>query len=378
MNGPDLSVAPVKVQCHVFRYKASIPVVASFGSMTERPALLVRVEDATGAYGWGEAWCNFPQPGAEYRRQLIESILGPLLIREEYATPREAFERLCRATSILALQSGELGPFAHAIAGIDLALWDLVARRTGEPLWRLLGGKSDSIGVYASGLNPVGAREVIMRKREQGYQSFKLKIGFGVQQDLANLNEVCDAAGDAATLMVDANQGWSLPQASEMVEHLNAFDLAWIEEPLRADRPWDEWITLKSRSRAPLAAGENIAGQASFATLLACKAVDVVQPDAAKWGGVSGCSELIPQILDAGLRYCPHYLGGGIGLLHSAHLLAASGSAGLLEVDANENPLRELLCGPINEVMNGRIRLGENPGIGIEPNLDQLTAFSAT
>jgi D-galactarolactone cycloisomerase len=98
----------------------------------------------------------------------------------------------------------------------------------------------------------------------------------------------------------------------------------------------------------------------------------VVQPDMAKWGGVSGVLPVARKVREAGLRYCPHFLGAGIGLLHSAHLLAAVGGDGMLEVDANDNPLRTRLCGPVGAVIDGRVRLGEAPGIGVEPDLAAL------
>jgi len=99
----------------------------------------------------------------------------------------------------------------------------------------------------------------------------------------------------------------------------------------------------------------------------------VVQPDLAKWGGISGTAAVIDRIAAAGLRYCPHYLGGGIGLLASAHLLAARGEAdGWLEVDANENPLRTLLCPPLASLDNGRMTLPAAPGLGVEPDLATL------
>ena len=103
---------------------------------------------------------------------------------------------------------------------------------------------------------------------------------------------------------------------------------SWLEEPLRADRPWHEWQRLRApRPSIPLAAGENAIGDAAFDALIASRAIAVVQPDLAKWGGVSGVLGVIERIEAAGLRYCPHYLGAGVGLLASAHLLAARGTA---------------------------------------------------
>jgi L-alanine-DL-glutamate epimerase-like enolase superfamily enzyme len=101
-----------------------------------------------------------------------------------------------------------------------------------------------------------------------------------------------------------------------------------------------------------------------------------VQPDLAKWGGISACLPLAGRIRAAGRRYCPHYLGGGIGLLASAHLLAATGGDGLLEIDANPNPLRERLCGPLAEVADGRAALTAAPGLGVDPDLAALSPYA--
>jgi D-galactarolactone cycloisomerase len=358
----------------VLRHPVAVPVRTSFGVMHERPALFVRVRDADGTCGWGEVWCNFPACGAEHRARLIESVLAPLLTNRAFASPQAAYLHLSAATAVLALQAGEPGPIAQTIAGIDLALWDLTARRAGQPLWRWLGGRDDRISVYASGINPDRPEEMVERKRAQGYRAFKLKVGFGHERDLDNLARVRAAAGADATLMVDANQAWDLPQALAIAPALAPFDLAWVEEPLRADRPWSEWQALHEQFPAPLAAGENLQGEAAFEALIAAGAVTVVQPDVAKWGGHSGCIPVVRRAQAAGLRHCPHYLGAGIGLLHAAHLLAATGGSGMLEVDANDNPLRTRLCGSLARVIDGRARLGDAPGIGIEPDLADLDA----
>lgn len=368
----DLRLRPARIETHVLRHPIAQPVRTSFGTMRERPALLLRVEDAEGAYGWGEVWCNFPACGAEHRARLVQTVLAPLLTGGAFATPQDVFARLTEATAVLAIQAGEPGPIAQAIAGIDLALWDLVARRAGQPLWRLLGGADDEIGVYASGINPDAPDETVARKRTEGYRAFKLKVGFDRVRDRHNLRLVRDAAGAECAVMADVNQAWDLATAIECAPRFAEFELCWLEEPLRADRPWTEWQQLRMHTSAPLAAGENVAGSGAFDALLAAGAVGIVQPDVAKWGGLSGTLPVARRILGAGRRFCPHYLGAGIGLLHSAHLLAAVGGDGWLEVDANDNPLRSLLCGPLGTVSFGRVRLGDAAGIGIEPDLVAL------
>jgi len=360
------------VEAFVFRWPVKTPVRTSFGTMRDRPAVFIRATDVDGHVGWGEAWCNFPACGAEHRARLVETVMAPLLEGEEFSGPLAAFGHLTRRTAVLALQSGEPGPMAQTIAGIDLALWDLCARRANQPLWRFLGGTSGRIGVYASGINPDRPQATALAKRAEGYNAFKLKIGFGMERDLANLEAMREAIGPDAALMVDANQGWSLAEALQISPQLERFNLGWLEEPLQADRPWSEWQTLRASTSLPMAAGENIAGPEAFADALSASVLSVVQPDAAKWGGISGCWSVVADVHAAGLRFFPHYLGAGIGLLASAHLLAASGGDGRLEVDANENPLRTMLHGAVGHVDAGRVDLGELPGIGVEPDLESL------
>src|SRR5688572_11678641 len=340
--------------------------------MHDRPMLLLELESDDGLVGWGEIWCNFPAVGAEHRARLVDSVFAPLVVGADPATPEATFERLTRATAVLAIQSAEPGPIAQCIAGIDLALWDLAARRAGEPLWRLLGGTDPSVAVYASGLNPDAPEKLAIERRAEGHVAFKLKVGFGAERDLANLRAMRAVLGAEAALMVDANQAWTLEEALGMAPQLAGFGLQWLEEPLRADSSPADWKTLAAASPVPLAAGENLAGHAAFDAALGARVFGVVQPDMAKWGGFSGCLPLARRILAAGARFCPHFLGGGVGLLASAHLLAAAGGGGMLEIDANENPLRSAASGPLATIREGRARLGEEPGLGTEPDLAAL------
>ncbi len=365
-----------RVTARVYRCPLEQPVTTSFGTMRDRPMVMIEVEDDQGVRGWGEAWCNFPAVGAEHRARLVDSVLAPLLLARPFGDPVEAFEHMTSRTAVLALQSAEPGPFAQAIAGIDTALWDLAARRAGRPLWELLDtGGAPAIRVYASGLNPDAPERLAKAKQQAGYKSFKLKVGFGSERDLANLARLRSTLGPDAGLMVDANQGWNVDQALEMLPKLEKFDLCWIEEPIRADVPWSAWQSLKSATRIPLAAGENMAGAADFERAFDAGVLGVVQPDLAKWGGISATLPIARRIRAMGLRFCPHYLGGGIGLLASAHLLAAVGGDGLLEIDANPNPLRSTIAGNLEDVRDGKVVLSARPGLGVEPDLKVLDEY---
>jgi D-galactarolactone cycloisomerase len=350
-------------------------VRTSFGVMRDRPMLLVRIQDDDGAAGWGEVWCNFPSVGAEHRARLLESVCAPLLSGADGDDPPAVFERLTRRTRILAIQSGEFGPLAQAIAGVDLALWDLKARKSGMPLFRLLGGTTRTISVYASGLGPDQPQAAAVRAREAGYRAFKLKVGFGLQRDLANLRALRGALGEDAALMVDANQGWDLPAAAEAVEAFAPFRLEWLEEPLPADAPHAEWERLAARSSIPLAAGENLTSRSAFDAAIAGRSISVLQPDVTKWGGLSACLPIARAAVHAGKRLCPHFLGGAVGLAASAHFLAAVGGDGRLEVDVNDNPLRTTWAGPLARIADGTCRLDDAPGISIEPDADGIARY---
>src|SRR6266851_6443808 len=219
------------VQAFCYRYPLATPVVTSFGRMNDRPAVFVRVEDEDGELGWGEAWCNFPAVGAEHRARLVNDMLAPMLIGRAVTDPSALFDSVTAATSVLALQSGEQGPFAQAIAGVDTALWDLFARRAKTPLWRMLGGASGRMRVYASGINPDGSVATAEAAMRRGHRAFKLKIGFGPARDRENLRNLRHLIGDMK-LAVDVNQGFSLGQALDEAPQLDEFGLMWLEEPL--------------------------------------------------------------------------------------------------------------------------------------------------
>ena len=353
----------------VYRAPIRRPVRTAFGMMTHRPAVVVKACSTDGFTGYGEVWCNFPSPAAGYRARLIDSVLGPEVSARTWAGPREVFDHLSQGTRALALQAAEPGPFAQAIAGIDIALWDMVARRYGQPLRRLLGeGGSRRVPAYASGIGPSGASAQALEARSAGHRAFKLKIGFGRETDLANLGQMRRELGPDAFIAVDANQAWSPEEAGRRSRELARHHPVWLEEPIRADRPAGDWRRLADASPVPLAAGENIYGEESFERAIHRLPLAVLQPDVTKWGGISGCLPLARRIIGTGRRFCPHYLGGGIGLIASAHLLAAAGGDGLLELDCNPNPLREGLARPFPQLVDGHLILTDEPGLGVRPD----------
>jgi L-alanine-DL-glutamate epimerase-like enolase superfamily enzyme len=377
-NNPlDTTITLTRLDVHVFRAEVAKPVVASFGTIPSRGAVLLRLEDSEGIHGWGEIWSNFPTLTTEYRGELAAMLLPNLVIGKTVDDPLTFAADLEAALAVLAIQAGEPGPVAAVIAGFDQALWDLIARRAGRPLRQLLDPTAaDQVPVYASGLNPGDGVEMAAAARAAGHRAFKQKIGFGDTIDLRNLQAISDDLGPGEVLFADANQGWGLDEAMAKVARLAPFGLGWLEEPIAADRPAAEWHILKTTAEMPIAGGENLRGQPAFTEALDW--LDIIQPDVGKWGGIGGCFAVASDARDGGRTYCPHWLGSGVGLMHSAQLLATCGGAGRLEMDVNENPLRDAMLDGRLSVADGNAALPKAPGIGLDIDIAALAEWQRT
>lgn len=361
---------------HVYRAPIARPVVTSFGKMADRPAVLLKLTASDGVEGWGEIWCNFPHVGAEHRARLAHSLLPGMLLGREVPQPSLVFQSLEERFHVLALQTGEPGPIAQILAGLDIALWDMAAKRLEKPLRHLIDPEAGNrIPVYASGIHAEEAEELVPKARAEGFDRFKIKVGFGPEKDTKTVAILKTLLQPGERLMFDANQKWRFEEAEEAVQRFAALDPIWMEEPMPVDSPEEDWKDLAEASPIPLAGGENLAGFDGFGNALEAGYLTFIQPDVCKWGGVSGNAAIARAALQAGFTYCPHYLGGGIGLAASAQLLAAIGGPGFLEVDVNPNPLRTALGHPAPAITGGHMTLSDAPGLGVAPDMEAVQAF---
>lgn len=376
MTRPAMDSAIDRLETFVFRVPLATPRINSFGKMTHRTALVVRLIDRDGVEGWGECFCNWPAFAAEHRYRILTELVAPAVAGHHFASPPDVLSYLTSRFRILSIQANEPGPFEQAIAAVDIAAWDLASRRADLPLYRILGGGEPvgSLPYYASGLSPEQAVQISVREMALGTKAFKVKVGWGKRADTATLAAVREVIGASSALMVDANQKWDMQAARAAILSFLPFDLDWVEEPIAADHPSTDFASLAGLG-LPVAAGENVRGVAAFDDMMTTGQISVVQPDIIKWGGITGCWAIAHAALKAGRRYCPHYLGGGIGLIATAHLLAATGGDGLLELDATHNSLRTLLADPFPAVRDGQFELPKGPGLGVAPDLQQLAAF---
>jgi L-alanine-DL-glutamate epimerase-like enolase superfamily enzyme len=302
-------------------------VVSTLTTVSTRVALLVQVEDEDGHFGWGEIYATLPSFSADHKVNVLHQFIFPLIKNRSFNSPIDLWSFLEKSTYAMQIQTGEFGPFSSVIAGLDCAIWDLLARRGYSSLTEFLGGKLRPLPIYASGLNPADGPLVVEQSRALGFKAFKQKIGFGMEVDQKNLQMICDSLISDEQLMVDVNQGWSIDTLRNQADMVNAYPLHWVEEPLLADASEADWQEAKDLLKAPLAGGENLRNN-DF--VRQSKWLHVLQPDVGKWGGISGNWLVAKNALLQQKRYCPHWLGSGIGLITSAHLLCAIGGDGLL------------------------------------------------
>jgi len=355
----------------VFRAAIDTPIVTSFGSIPSRGMAMLRIENSDGVVGWGDIWGNFPTVTTEYRANLAAFTLPDLLLGKTVDDIPRFYHDLIERLNVLAVQSDEPGPVASVLAATDQALWDLAARKAGQPLRKLLNPEAaDRIPAYASGLNPDDGPDTVTAERKLGHRNFKLKIGFGEDIDKANVRQIVDGLSPGERLFVDANQRWDLEQSIQAADWLAEAGVGWFEEPMVADAPAEQWRQLKAAARIPLAGAENLRGLDTIEN--AFDWLDYIQPDLGKWGGITDCFAVARGAVAAGKAYCPHWLGGGVGLLHSAQVLAAAGGDGLLEMDVNENPLRDLTLSGALSIDDGFVDLPMGDGIGVEPDLSAI------
>ena len=344
----------------------------SLGEMNTRPALLISVTDREGCKGWGEIWANFPPRANIHKMHLIEDVVAPSLVGHTFVDPREVSLYLRETLSIYFLHIGQEKVFEHILAGLDLALWDLALRSAGRSF-----AEHMKIGTqarcYASSINPDDLEEKLAELGRSGQDHFKLKLGFGNDEDYALVERASQIRPQNVGILVDSNQCWSLSQATSMLTRLEEFDLHLAEEPIPANAALRDWETLARSTVTPLAAGENIYGIEQFLSV-ANAGVRYLQPDVAKWGGISGAIELAGSLPDS-IHLWPHFMGTAVGQIAALSVAAAIGDEFSCEMDVNVNPLRTELCGDILRVQAGGIQLPSEPGLVTPPHTDALEKY---
>lgn len=327
--------------------------------------LIVRVETDDGLVGWGEAFGHAAIPAT---KAALDTIVAPLVIGHEAGDINALTRDVLHATHLL----GRNGPFVFAFAGVEIALWDLLGKRTGQPLYRLLGGRRrDELDCYASLLNygdPALVAKNTAAACAQGYRAIKLHE---TTREAVLAAKRAPGAADAR-IMLDVNCAWSVPRARVMAEALAEDGLTWLEEPVWPPEDCHGLASVRDCG-IPIAAGENVAGVFGFKALIEAGAIDIAQPSVTKIGGIGEMLRVIALCDAHGVEVAPHSPYFGPGFVASVHIAAALVERPLVEVlwlEMEANPFD-----PWVRTENGKVKVPQGPGLGCEPDPGVLARY---
>ncbi len=310
------------------------------------------------------------------------SVMEPLYRGENALEPERVSEKLHQHTFWL----GRGGSLTHAISGIDIALWDILGQAAGQPVGRLLGGRyRERVRPYASLLmdQPEPLAEHLRQIAARGFRAFKIGWGpFGREShdlDERIVRAARDAVGPDALLMVDAGGSdafWpnGLKWALRAADMLASYDIAWFEEPLRPDA-LDDFAILRRRAPLPIAGGEVLTRRQAFAPWLHAGALDIVQPDVTKVGGISEERRIGWMAQEHGARFIPHGWNTAVGLAADLHLASAFPGTDLVEYVDGSPYVDEIVAEPWRLDDDGMLAVPDSPGLGIGLDPDAVARY---
>lgn len=324
----------------------------------ENHVVTTRIDTDDGGTGYGFSWT--PTIGPYAVQALLEHDIAPFL-KGLPAHPEVVWDALWKRLH----EAGGGGLTTIAMAGIDLALWDAQARRAGLTVSGLLGQRRDSAEVYGSGVNlHYTLDELVAQVRRwiaAGHTAVKIKVGKpDIREDTERVAAVREVLGPHRKLMIDANQRWDLPTTFKALEALGGFGLEWLEEPIIADDLW-AYRRLRKHSPVPIALGENLHTIYRFRDFIEAGAVDIIQPNIVRVGGITPFRRIVELARTNSIRVMPHLLPELSGQL--ALTLAEDTLVEDVE-DASFDQLG-LLAGPAPvEIVDSRVHLTGQPGLG--------------
>jgi D-galactarolactone cycloisomerase len=358
------------------RLRAAVPaegqVFSRSGLRNSRSATLVQVATDEGISGLGSCSGN-----GELIEAVVVKILQPLLIGMDPTEIDAIWDKAYFRGGHK--EFGTRGVGVVAMSGIDIALWDILGKVRGVPLYQLLGGKCrDKVPVYATALYPEELSKVAKRARgfaEQGFHGVKIKVGFDLDQDIRIVRAVRQELGKDFSIMTDANQGYTLDVALKAADAFADCGAYWLEEPLFVE-DIDGHAILRERGKTPIAVGENLHMRYAFENFIARGAVDFIQPDVARAGGVTEIRAISAMAAKHRVPVSFHTWGDAVALAASVHLAAALQECIVMELDYTYNPLREELLREPFKIENGYLVPPEKPGLGMELDQQALQKFA--
>jgi L-alanine-DL-glutamate epimerase-like enolase superfamily enzyme len=366
---------------------------SDFGTIASFDSVIVKIETADGLVGWGEAKAGVGSAASAYGlAEIVNRDFAPLLVGQDprdvsrlwdvlYNTPREGYA-LDRGHVLP--QLGRRGLSISAIAGVDLALWDLLGKSLGAPVWRLLGGRrAGRMPAYASGGWADEAHigdQLLGYVKQGGFRAVKMRVGVmdgEPHRSAARVRAARRALGPDVKLMADAHGTWTVSEAKTFCRMVEDCDLYWLEEPVTAD----DKLGLAEVRRAtsmPISTGESEFTRHDFREIAELRGADILQPDLAIAGGLTEGVRIGAIASAFNLRLAPH-LWSGAPAFAAGLALSASQSAGfILEYSLGANPLLHELVHEKFPVVDGQVEIPDRPGLGITVDEDFVRRHART
>jgi D-galactarolactone cycloisomerase len=376
--------------------RAPIPAerrhTSDFGVNDSFNTCLVEIDTDAGLTGLGEAKVGVGNLG-NYAAlvTLIHAELAPMLIGRDARDVTALWETIYNGTRAHYVVAhgrtfpivGRRGITVSALSGIDIALWDLLGKALGQPVWRLLGGRlRERIPAYASGgWAPVGGvGKQLRRYVERGHRAVKMRVGLqdaSVDDSAARVREARENLGPDVGLMVDAHGTWSVREAQRFARKVADCDLAWLEEPVSPDNVAGQ-AEVRATTDIPIAAGETEQTRFAFRDLIEARAVDVLQPDVAIAGGITETLRICALAATHGFTVAPHLWGGAVLFASGLHLAVATPCVTTLEFSRGENPLLNDLVEEPFVLVDGDVLAPDRPGLGLTLNRDFVRSITVS
>ena len=381
------------IKSHVLRYELDKELGYSQQYYKHRTAHLVEVETDEGITGWGE--CFGPGNIALANKYVVEKVIQPLIKGDDPLNKEYIWHKVYN----LLRDSGQKGMPIQALSGIDIALWDILAKKSNLPLYQLLGGKTnDKIPVYGYGmmLQKKTVQELCelfkneaSQIKEKNFKAMKMKIGMGPKEDLKLVSAVRDTIGSEFKLMVDANHAYNKNDALYVGKGLDEMNIYWFEEPV-APEDYDGYKELKEKLKTNIAGGEAEFTKYGWNQLIKNNCIDIAQPEVCGLGGITEYLKVSALAQSNFIPIVNHVWGSALSVAVNLHLLTTLPdmpgglfpTKSMLEFDTTEKnifitDLAEEKFSILDQVKNknGFASPLENIGIGINPNKDFIKKY---
>ncbi|MBW1768162.1 MAG: mandelate racemase/muconate lactonizing enzyme family protein [Deltaproteobacteria bacterium] len=345
-----------------------------------RQSALCVISTDEGIQGMGEAF-YFAGP-AKIAACLISDSYAPLIMGRDPFDNSVIWDFLYNWSR----DQGMKGLPISALSAIDIALWDIKGKALGMPVYKLLGGAyRDKAYAYATGLyqpqNVPSIEEALVEEalgyKKEGFRAMKLKVGYGIEEDMRYIKAVREAIGDDMVLMVDANHAYNASEAIRLAREMERYKVFWFEEPVPPE-DIDGYIEVKQKSNILIAGGECEYTRYGFRELITRRAVDILQPDLCAVGGFTEMMKIVAMASAWNVPLIPHVWGTSVGLAASLQFFAALPhfperrypAEPFFEYDRSPHPLRDGVTRERFVMKDSYLDIPSRPGLGVTLNMD--------